>query len=69
MKADGLWMGVPVSIIRQRGMWVTVKFLENCQHFHCDDVVCLSDVNIIQRTPISLRTPVLPKERRSYGIH
>lgn len=65
---DALWMGVPISIIRRIGMWRLVRFQHSCGHFKRGDIVCVSDFQIVERTPVPCRTPVIPTKRRPYEI-
>jgi hypothetical protein len=55
-RADALWCGTPVKIVRESdGFWIVVKFLEKCSHFAKGRTVCISDYNIVRRTPVRVK--------------
>lgn len=56
---DGLWRGMPVTIKRKMRGWVVITFDKSCVQFKAGQTVCLTDANIITRTPVIKRHPVL----------
>ena len=53
---DALWYGTPVRIVRiVDSFWIVVQFLEKCSHFDRNEQVCLSQCNILTRTPVYIR--------------
>lgn len=65
---DALWCSVPVNIVCDAGEYVTVTFLRKCSHFAKGRVITLSKCNVVRRTPVFNRSPVVAVVRLSSRV-
>lgn len=58
-QCNALWFGVPVHIMRDSGFWIVMRVLRKCAYFARGQVVCIDSCNVVKRTPVPDREPVV----------